>query len=471
MKPILLLQRAALVLVGLQLAALVLLVAVPGWRATATRILVEGRLSGSSDLPMTEASSQEPESTEPGHALALSEQALQNIGLTDESIVTSAVTEYQKRIEFPAVVVERPGRSLIKIPAPVCGVISRVYHVPGETVQAGTALFDIEINDEELIDSQAELLAAYLSRSQVEKELARLKPLGDELAPRAKRENEYKMGELDARIDSLRMTLRHYGLTDRQIERSLVQNRQMIRTYTVCVPDTFQTDPAGSHHSDSCGELQVSLLRVEKGQQVDIGDSLCTITDYCKLDIEGRAFATDEAILTQALQENGPVRVIMDRPDGTVEVIGGLHIRYIDSQIDPESRTLAFFVELPNEKAGETRDHDRWFINWRFKPGQRCRLEVAYETIDECFVFPIRALATDNAEAYLFEWSGRDGGKKVWLRRPVHVLDRTETEVAIANDGSIYPGAKIAGNGAGQLQVALTAGGGKLQNQCPCGNH
>ncbi len=86
-------------------------------------------------------------------------------------------------------------------------------------------------------------------------------------------------------------------------------------------------------------------------------------------------------------------------------------------------------------------------------------------------MLPLEGVVTEGPDAYVFEWTGMDNGKEVWTRREVQVRHRGTNDAAIANDGAIFPGARIARNGASQLQVALTAGGGKLQTACPCTEH
>ena len=122
-------------------------------------------------------------------------------------------------------------------------------------------------------------------------------------------------------------------------------------------------------------------------------------------------------------------------------------------------------------EAAETCDDAAPRLNWRFKPGQRCELAVETETLQNVFVVPVAATAQEASETFLFEYDGTSDGKRIWRKRPVRVLHQTASEVVVANDGSIKPGAKIANRGAYQLYVALTNGGGKLQAACDCGEH
>ena len=131
---------------------------------------------------------------------------------------------------------------------------------------------------------------------------------------------------------------------------------------------------------------------------------------------------------------------------------------YLAAKVDPESRTLDFYVTLPNEKVRDTKLEDgHRFIAWRFRPGQRVQLEIPVETLPDRIVLPADAVAQDGPETYVFTPNGDH-----FDRRSVHVEYRDPKWVVIANDGSLFPGDLVAPTGAQQLQLALKnkAGGG-----------
>ncbi len=432
--------------------------------SSSARHALVGVLQESPAAPTVEADEEEEER----HSLALSDRALKNIGITEQSTPVVALTDYEKTIAFPGRLVERPGRSSLTIPSPMAGVISKVYRVPGEALHEGDPLFDIRFTHEELIRDQTALLSLYLKRDIVEREMARLKPLGAGIAPRAERENQFKKAEFDASIEAQRKALLLYGLTEEQIDETISTKRDLIRAFTVRVPEAF-VDEEDYQHVESDG-FQLKELLVETGTRVTSGESLAIVTDHCRLYVEGRAYASDQRLLERVLTGDRPIRVVFEGGHEKSEVLGDLKIRYIDPQIDDRSRTLSFFAEFDNRLL-DSEVRDSRLRHWRFKPGQRCTVEVPFDTISECFVLPLEGLVTDGAEAFIFELTGINEGKKVWTRREVHVLHRGTDSAAIANDGAIFPGARIARNGAAQLHVALTAGGGKLQTTCPCGEH
>lgn len=458
----------------------------------------------------SEAPASVPSHEEP-HAIVLNAQALKNIGITNDSIIPVVISSYDKTMSFPAIITDRPGRSTFRVPAPFGGVVQKIYVEPGMIVQPGQPLFDLAPTHEDLISCQNEMIALLQKRDTIDREIDRLGSLASDIAPKAKRDTEFQKAEIDSQIDTQRNILLLHGISADAINETIEQKRKLIRSVTVSVPHinhspnnivqgssglTPQKPKVGTIETGNIEEdghqklIQMESLSIEMGQLVSLGDPLCQLADLSLLNIEGRASTINETILATALMNHCPVTASFDK-----ERVDNLHIRYIDTRIDPVSRALRFYVELPNsimvrdEKTAHQHDHDRnWvqgkqecdcdlhrnYINWRFRPGQRCELKVEYDTISSCIVVPREAIAESGNEAFLFEWTGSepDGEKrKIWTKRPVHVLHRSKSQIAIANDGSIFPGAKIASRGAGQLLVSLTSGGGQLQSTCPCGEH
>lgn len=420
------------------------------------------------------------------HALALSDQALRNIGITGQSIGKVALSSYDKTISFPAILTGRPGRSTFLVPAPFTGTVQKVFVEPGMVVDPGQPLFEIALTHEELIRCQTDLITLCQKRDTLLREQQRLASLGSDLAPQAKREVDIQKTELDAQIETQRGILRIHGISEKEIQETIEEKRSLVRTIAVRVPEVMDSGHKEPVADQTRTIIQMEELLVEKGQLVEMGASLCQLVDLSLLYIEGRAGAVDEAILATALMEHCRVTAFFDG-----ERVDNLQIRYIDTRVDPLSRALRFYVELPNEVVVQDAEHShhhpwregesmdgcethRHYVNWRFRPGQRCELKVEYDTIPDCIVLPREALAEAGGETFVFEWTGSepDGNKrKIWTKRPVHVLHRGKSQVAVAHDGSLLPGSRIASRGAGQLLVALGSGGGSLQSTCPCPDH
>ena len=72
-----------------------------------------------------------------GTSLELSAQARNNIGLTNDMIREIELQQFTRTINVPAIVVERPGRTRLKIVAPMTGVVTAVNLIKGESNRAG----------------------------------------------------------------------------------------------------------------------------------------------------------------------------------------------------------------------------------------------------------------------------------------------------------------------------------------------
>ena len=170
--------------------------------------------------------------------------------------------------------------------------------------------------------------------------------------------------------------------------------------------------------------------------------------------------------------------------DEEFEIVSNLSIRSVSNRIDLASRTFSCFIDLKNYTLNNPHEiHNSSvadkseiqtkapLLNWRFKPGQRCEIELETETLSNVFVTQVGAVEQEGDESMLFEYIGEENGNPIWHKRPVVVLYQNSHNVVVANDGSIKEGARVARKGAQQLYIALTNGNGKLQSSCPCEDH
>ncbi|MCL2120595.1 MAG: efflux RND transporter periplasmic adaptor subunit [Planctomycetaceae bacterium] len=393
--------------------------------------------------------------------IALNLTAAKNIGLGDSAIVTVEAVDFYKSFSFPGVVVERPGFSTIIVPSPVSGVVTKIYHESGVAVEPGEPLFDILLNQQELVKTQTEFLTLLKKREINAAELTRLSGLDPQIIPRQRRELEYEKLQIDSEIEIQKNILLLQGLSEADVTESLKANGAIIRSMTVYAPP-FENEgniASTAHADDEVHIFTIDELFVSVGKNIAVGDSLCQLTDYCKLAIRGKVFAINEKALVIALNSRSRVTAIFEG-DGTRETVPGMLLRSVDNRIDTVSGTLFCYVDLKNrftdyEVNGES--NLRRYIKWHFKPGQRCELHVEYEPLPNCIVLPVDAVAKDFQEMYVFEWVGNEDDKKIWRKTPVHVIHRTKDAVVIANDGSIFPGAQVAARGANFILAAIEA--------------
>jgi multidrug efflux pump subunit AcrA (membrane-fusion protein) len=382
------------------------------------------------------------------NSLTLSAQARKNIGLTSEFIQPLQLQDFRKTISVPGMIVERPGRSVVEVTAPFTGVITRIYAIEGESLEPGKKLFDLRLTHEELVQTQAELLATSEELVVIRQEIARLETLAANGAIPGKRiiEQRYDEQKQEASLRAKRQALVLHGLSNAQIDR-ILQEKELLREMTVTVPVVNEDGTAASRDT----VFQIQSIKVAQGQHVEAGSTLAVLVDHELLYIEGEAFERDVAALNQAAQDKAALTAVVESTGAQREVIEDLHVLYLATRVDPQERTLDFYVTLPNQPQRDTRDDQgRRFFAWRFRPGQRVQLEIPVETWKGRIVLPIEAVAFEETETYVFVQNG-----DTLERRSVHVEYRDTRQAVIANDGSLFPGDRVALRAAQQLQIAL----------------
>jgi multidrug efflux pump subunit AcrA (membrane-fusion protein) len=151
-----------------------------------------------------------------------------------------------------------------------------------------------------------------------------------------------------------------------------------------------------------------------------------------------------------------PLQAVLQSSNRRPEVIDGLQLSYIGNEVELNSRSLPFYVPLENKVERSEDRGGRRYLSWLFKPGQRLQVRVPHAALDRTFVVPRDAVAEDGVERYVFVDHGDH-----FERRPVQVLAQDSISYALAHDGSIDEGERIAMSGAHQLQMAFkqAAGG------------
>jgi cobalt-zinc-cadmium efflux system membrane fusion protein len=389
-----------------------------------------------------------------GHAddldsLDLSEQGRKNIGLRIEPV---KLDKFERTVTVPGILVERPGRTIIRVGTPLNAIVTKIYPIAGEAVHIGEPLFDVRLTHEELVQAQVEFLSTAEELDVLAREIARLESIGEgTIAGKTLLERKYEQQVKQALLRARRESLLLHGLTEEQVD-DILASRTLLKAITVRVPPL-----AAEHMQAERPVFQVQQLAVDGGQYVAAGETMAVLANYAELFIEGRAFEQD-IIHVQAAREKGwPLSAAVESKDGKRQTLDGLKILYVAGNVDPESRTFRFYATLPNEMLGKTKQGEHEFVDWRFRPGQRMQLSVPTERLEKQLVLPADAIAEDGAETYVFI----PNGKKL-VRRPVHVQHRDSSRVVIEQDGSLFAGDPVVVSGARQLQLALKnkAGGG-----------
>jgi biotin carboxyl carrier protein len=358
-------------------------------------------------------------------AVKLSENAQANVGLKLGKV---ALQPFERTIAVPGMVVERPGRSELQVSAPLTGMVIRIWAVPGETVTPGRPLFDLRLTHEDLVEAQAEFLRTAEELDVVRREIARLERVAADgaIAGKTLLERKYEEQKLEGIFRAHRQRLLLHGLSAAQVD-AIVSTRTLLSEFTVNVP--APQDESASSASEH--PLQIEKLDVLKGQHVKAGDPLCVLADHARLYIQGNAFEQDAALLNRASGNNWPLTAVLETANQERTLVKNLPIAYLAGKVDPESRALLFYVELPNQMIGRRQTSDgRQFSTWQFRPGQRVDLLVPVERWENRIVLPVDAVVQDGAESYVFE---QNAGH--FDRRSVCVEYRDQYSVVVANDG------------------------------------
>jgi len=385
-------------------------------------------------------------------SLQLSEQGQKNVGLR---LVTVQPRDFDRTINVPATVKERPGRTEIKVSAPMTGIVTRIYPIRGEAVPPGQPLFDLRLTHEDLVDTQSAFLETIEQLDVIKKEVARLEKVTSSGVVAGKRllEEQYRQQQTEARLRAQIQALILHGITEEQVEQ-IRATRRLIQQVTVFAPQPVEASNNGTEEH----LLQVRKVEVGPGQHVQAGDLLCVLSDYAVLYIEGKGFEEDSGELNDAASAGSPITAVIEANGKGSHTVPGLKILYVENEVELESRALRFYVRLPNElvRNEQTEDGHR-FIGWRFKPGQRVQLLVPVQRWENQIVLPVDAVVQEGAEWFVFQQNGSR-----FDRRPVHVEYRDQRWAVVENDGSLFPGDVVVASEAYQMHLAMKnkAGGG-----------
>ena len=205
--------------------------------------------------------------------------------------------------------------------------------------------------------------------------------------------------------------------------------------------------------SDNDLAFEVQELNVELGQQVQAGQLLSTLANHHSLLIEGHAFKREASSLARAAENGWPITCSFAEDDQTdwPPFDQTLEIRHLANSVDSETRTFGFFISLRNQSRAYEKDHNS-FVVWRFRPGQRVRLQVPVEQLKDVLVLPSAAIVREGPEAWVFQQNG-----DLFNRLPVHVLHEDRLRTVLANDGSVKAGLYLAQSAAASLNRVLKA--------------
>lgn len=380
--------------------------------------------------------------------IIVNEKAQQNLGLVSRPLKADT---FWRTILVPGMVVDRPGLSDRGMVAPATSVVTGIARVPGDTVRPGETLFTLRLLSDSLHSTQTELFKA-AENLQIAQTLRHRYRDAAAVVPEARIiEADNQITRLQVAIKAARQELLNRGFSKEMID--LAASGKFVNEITIAAPPLSQSVDPASGTSGPTFEMQE--LRVGIGHQVQAGQTLCLLANHQNLAIEGRAFRDETALLERSVLERWPVEVNFqeDPTAGWGEVTQAFHIQHLANTIDPLNRTFAF--RMPLENQSRTVEHaGRMQTLWRFRPGQKVRIQIRVEKFENVFVVPAEAVTRDGLEVFTFTQN-----VNTFERRPVRVLHQDREHVVLANDGSIVPGSYVVQSAAAQLNRMIKAGG------------
>ncbi len=408
----------------------------------------------------------------------LSPQARKNLQLVSQPLKP---TTYWRVVEFPGVIVDRPGITDRGVVAPIAGVVTRIHAYPGDVVEPGAALFTLRLNSESLYNSQLEL---YKATQDIEIEKRELERLAE--AARSGAVAQTRIIDIQNDIQRLAATVRAYqqdlkarGLPSDRIDAA--SSGEFVTEIVVRAPDASEQRVAALALNAAPGEtpapdgaassaipfsFELHSLAVELGQQVDAGQVLCHLGDHRSLLIEGRGFKDDMPLVQQAVKKGWEVEAEFSTRAGEdwPPLPDRFPIDRVANTIDPESRTFGFHVALENQWQSYTRDGKARLL-WRFRPGSQLRLRVPVEKFEKIFVVPQAALVWEGPESFVFQQDG-----EFFHRRPVQVLYEDRLNAVLAPDAGLRSGFYIAQSSASSLNRIMKSQA-QASSGAPAGVH
>jgi multidrug efflux pump subunit AcrA (membrane-fusion protein) len=405
-------------------------------------------------------------------SLKLTPQSLKNLGLTAEYLRPVELSNFFRTVTVPAIIVAKPGRTDIQVSSPMIGIVQHVHAVTGEVVMPGDLLFEVRLTYEDLVDTQTQLLKNLADKAVEEREITRLEEVTrtGAVASKLLLERQYALQKLESSIASQRSALQLHGLSEEQID-TIVREKRLLRDLSIVtpridnhahetdrlrlsggpvIPTSFQIPNQADAGNIQPTPLVVERLSASKGQGVQAGEMLCTLSDYSSLYIEGKAFEQDAPAIAEVAAKGWPIEAILSGVSG-FETMTELKLAYVSNAVDPQSRTHSFFVNLPNTMLrDETTNDGQRFVTWKYRVGQRLELRVPVEAWEQQIVLPVDAAVKDGADWFVFQQNGDH-----FDRVAVHVKHRDQRYVVIENDGAIYPGDVVALRSAHQMQMAI----------------
>jgi multidrug efflux pump subunit AcrA (membrane-fusion protein) len=408
--------------------------------------------------PESDTTLQAAETLQP-KILELGEQARKNLHLV---VKPARPTDYWRTVSIPGVVADRPGISDRGVTSPAVGIVSEIHVYPGDTVSPGQRLVTVRLLSEYLQATQTQLFKSAHEATLVQSQIDRLGDAAIAGAISGSRlielKNEQQRQQMMVR--AAKQELLNRGLSAEQID--AVSQGNFVSSVEVVAPPpradsallkdlTQQEVQTVNYEIKADVTYEVQSLPVELGQTVQAGEMIISLANHQSLYVVGHAFKREAGLIEQAAQNGTPVEIgfAEDSAELWPPLDQQFQIRHFSNTIDVETRTFDFFVPLRNQLRTYEKEGTQ-FLVWRFRPGQRTRIEVPVQKFTNVFVVPSEAAVREGPDAFVYRQNG-----DLFNQIAVHVLHEDRRNIVIANDGSITPGTYLAQNAAASLRRVL----------------
>lgn len=410
-------------------------------------------------LPASPDASAKPAEDDHDHGeeikrVKLTEQARLNLKLRSQRL---AISTFLRTVELPGLIVDRPGVSDRGVVAPISGTIVGIHAFPGDQVLPGAKLFTIRLVSESLHASQLELFKATREIEIFRRDRERLAGLATSGAlPQS------RIIEIDNQIMRMEVAVEAYeqDLASRGVAKSDIQaaaRGDFLTEITVFAPLLSDKPQLASAPSSDIKEdqphLEVESLEVELGKQVSAGEVLCHLADHRQLLVEGQGFRSDLQLIREVAGNQRDVSMDVSIPTTKTPLTWPtpLKIARLASDLDPQSRTFAFYLPLENNTSFHEWDEttkDQILI----RPGMRVRLRLPLAPIENVIVVPRDAVVESGGDAFIFRQNGD------WFEQlSTTIVAEDRHAIALAVDGAVRPNTYIAANHAASLLRILKA--------------
>ena len=319
----------------------------------------------------------------PSEQVLLSTQAQKNLRLKAKPLQPET---FWKTRTIPGLIVDRPGASDRGVVSPTTALVSAIHFYPGDTVLPDQALFTVKLLSETLHLTQTELFKATQDVQLIQATRKRLVDSAGAVAESRIIDLDNQLARLATASKGYRQELLNRGLTQEQITEAA--GGKLVTELVVRAPSRpvkpLSDKSTTLAKSEPPLTYEVQELKVELGQQVQAGQTLCLLANHHLLAIEGRAFREETSLLERAVRENWSIDIDFqeDPQAGWEKKEQPFEIRYISNTIDPATRTFTFLIPFENQARPIDQD-GRTLMLWRYRPGHQVRLDLRIEKLEK----------------------------------------------------------------------------------------